>query len=42
MRSDYTRWTEDQTIFLLVKAKPGADIEQLRRDSERALATWTC
>jgi len=29
---DYTRLREDQTLFILVKAAPGADLQQVRRD----------
>ena len=29
---DYTRLREDQTLFILVKVGPGADVQQVRRD----------
>jgi putative ABC transport system permease protein len=29
---DYTRLREDQTLFILVKVAPGADVQQVRRD----------
>ena len=29
---DYTRLREDQTLFILVKVAPGANVEQVRRD----------